>query len=644
MNYYDISLTNFSGLDKPYYTYVSEQQLSPGQLVVVNFRDRPTVSVVIQPTTKPSFKTKLIDSILPYPPLPTHLLELAKWLEDYYAASSGTVWQTILPAGLEQKLRPAELLPSASPSKVAPVTLNPGQAAAVATVQTGADRTYLLHGITGSGKTAVYLALIRDVLASGRSAIVLVPEIILTPQIFNQFTAQFAGQVVLTHSRLTSAERRRAWTKVHTSSQPLVVVGPRSALFMPLKNLGLIVVDEAHEPSYKQESNPKYHALRATSRLAALTGAKAVFGTATPAIADYFLAKSGRLKLVELPTRIHDALPHAEVIDLRQERPVAGLLSPSLSQAIAETLNRRKQTMLYINRRGSAGTQLCQHCGWVAHCPRCHLTLTLHADLARLICHQCNYHRLPATACPDCQSSELSYLGAGTKRLEDVVKAAFPSAVIARLDKDSTAERGFMAEVYRLLVEQKVDILVGTQMIAKGLDLPGVELVGVVSADTMLHVPDYSASERTFSLITQVAGRAGRADGAQARVLIQSYTPDHPAIQFATTYDFAGFYQYELAERQKFGYPPAVFLLKLILKLSGPGKALAKAEQLKQTLAATWGSKISLAGPAPANPPHDRGRECVQLIVKAKNRPPLVEIVRKLPVGWSADLDPLDLL
>jgi primosomal protein N' (replication factor Y) len=641
--YYLISPADYGGSTEFALTYQSAVPLVVGQIVVVPLGKKQSLGVVTAEAKQPAFPTREAEAIAGMPALPEHLVQLAEWLAGYYVASPTAVWQTMLPTGLTKKRRLPGPATSHFESKRTNHQLTPEQAAALAQIQKGESTGYLLHGITGSGKTELYVRLAAAELARGHSVIVLVPEITLTPQLIATFESHFGDIVIATHSKLTEAERHRAWLEAAQSEVPRIIIGPRSSLFLPVKKLGLIVVDECHETSYKQEQSPRYHAVVVAARLAHLAGAKLVLGSATPGLTELYWASHGRLQLLRLDKRTNDqALPDSSIIDLRDKalRTRNQFLSDPLLATLDETLRDGRQALLFINRRGSASSQICTDCGTVSLCPNCTLPLTFHADHLQLICHYCNFRRAPVAVCESCGSTNLRYLGGGTKRIEAEVARLYPSARLARLDRDSLTP-GYLTEVYKGLHDGTIDILIGTQMIAKGLDLPNLDMVGIVSADTMLHLPDFSASERTFGLLTQVSGRAGRGDRA-GKVVIQTYTPDHPVIKAAALHDYDSFAASELAERRLLAYPPYVFLLKLSCSMATSAAAESKAASLAASLKLLPG--LVILGPAPAFMERSGDKFVWQIIVKAKGRQELVAVASKLPSGWTADLDPLNLL
>ncbi len=490
------------------------------------------------------------------------------------------------------------------------LAMNAEQAGALAAVRAAVDdpagaRPILLHGVTGSGKTEVYLQGLRHALAAGKTALVLVPEISLTPQTVERFKSRFASiqsRIAVLHSHLSEGERHDEWHKIH-SGGARIVIGARSAIFAPLENLGLIVVDEEHENSYKQEDAPRYHARDVAVYRAALEGCAVVLGSATPSMESYHNARTGKYRLVEMPSRIDDrGMPLIRVVDLRLQNRQKGqpqVLSAMLCAAIDRRLAVGQQTILFLNRRGYSSALQCLACGHVAQCPNCSVALTYHRDDERIRCHLCGHAERAPKACPACRDPGIRHSGFGTQRVEESVRRVFPAARVERMDADSMARKGSYREALARFQARKVDILIGTQMIAKGLHFPNVTLVGIVNADVGLHMADFRAGERTFQLLTQVAGRAGRGE-AEGEVLVQTFTPGHPSIQHARHHDFAGFWEHESEFRRAFGHPP----FQRFVLVTARGENLERTEFTAQTLARRLregaGAEIVVAEPAPA--------------------------------------------
>jgi primosomal protein N' (replication factor Y) len=644
--YYLITPLAYTGAATAF-TYHAEQPLGPGTIVEVPIGRRQITGVVLEESSKPSFATKPIAGVVDAPPLPPDLMSLAAWLTSYYAASPSSVFSTLLPAGLTKQRRSKEEPLSSPGTGLPPQPLTSEQTAALKRIRTSNLTSHLLQGVTGSGKTRLYLELTAEALANGQSVIILVPEITLTPQIVGQFEAAFGSRVLASHSKLTEAQRHLIWSQASTAAaagEPRIIIGPRSCLFMPAHKLGLIVVDECHESTYKQEQHPRYNAVSAAAKRAHLTSARLVLGSATPGLGELFLAQQGRLEHTLLTQRANNlALPNAKILDMREKESFKSskFITQELVDAVATTVASGRQALLYLNRRGSASSQVCGDCGHVTTCPNCSLPLTFHADLMRLICHHCNYRTPNPAVCPECNGADLKLLGGGTKRIEAEVIRLFPDARVARLDRDS-ATLSHIKTVFRALQKGELDIVIGTQMIAKGLDLPAIDTVGVVNADTMLFLPDFTAAERTFQLLSQVSGRAGRGD-RPGQIYIQTYSPTHPAIVAAATGSYDRFAASELEERQALSYPPYVYLLHLSVAATNQAvaqqEAAAFAAQIKQR------PGLAVIGPAPSFIEQQGKKYVWTITVKSKHRAGLVAVASALPGDhWSADLDPANLL
>lgn len=528
--------------------------------------------------------------------------------------------------------------------------------AIVQALRSGRHQTILVHGVTGSGKTEVYIRAIEEVVSSGRQAIVLVPEISLTPQTIERFRGRFGGVAVL-HSHLSDAERHWHWQQI-AAGRVAVVVGARSAVFAPAPHLGLIVLDEEHESSFKQESAPRYHARQVALARAETEGIPLVLGSATPSLESWYHAQRGRYRLVELPRRVQGlALPAVATIDLRTDvrgRAWRGAISRPLQLAMEEALGTGGQVILLLNRRGFSTHIQCPACGFVLRCPECDIALTHHRTRTTALCHYCDYETAPPARCPACTFEGIHYGGLGTQRLEAEVKARFAHAPCLRMDSDSMTGHGAHARALAAFRSGKVRILLGTQMIAKGLDFPEVTLVGVVNADTALHLPDFRAAERTFQLITQVAGRTGRGPKG-GRVLVQTFTPEHPAIQAATRHDYAAFAAEELPVREALHYPPFGEMVRIVVRSASAEAAGQFAEQLGRQLRAVrgeLGTGARVLGPAPAPLARLRGKYRFQIQLQGPEGSRLAAAVRCLleqtptPAGveWIADVDPLNML
>lgn len=417
--------------------------------------------------------------------------------------------------------------------------------------------TVLLHGVTGSGKTEVYMQAIDRVLKKGRQVIVLVPEISLTPQMTDRFLGRFGEKVAILHSMLSAGERLDEWNRIR-NGEAKVVIGARSAVFAPLDNIGLIIVDEEHENTYKSEQTPRYDAAEVAKKRCMQHNALLILGSATPAVADYHKALSGEYKLIKMTKRYNEvSLPLIETVDMRAELKNGNrrMLSVHLREEIKRNIENKEQTVLFLNRRGFSTFVSCRDCGYVALCPECSIALVYHKNTQTLNCHYCGYKTAVMHKCPSCSSAHIKYFGTGTERLEEEIRETFPSAGIIRMDVDTASGKNAHEKILKKFSEEKIDILLGTQMVSKGLDFPNISLVGVVAADMSLNIDDYRASERTFDLITQVCGRAGRGK-TRGRAVIQTYSPENPVIEFSKNQDYEGFYESEIAYRNMFGYPP----------------------------------------------------------------------------------------
>jgi primosomal protein N' (replication factor Y) len=486
----------------------------------------------------------------------------------------------------------------------------------------------------------------RRTVHAGQSVIILVPEIALTSQLVAEFSHHFE-HIIVTHSRQTEAQRHSIWRDALTSPHPRVVIGPRSALFVPLQNIGLIVIDEAHEPSFKQENAPRYSALRTASVLASYHNAKLILGSATPSISDYYLAQQSGRPIISLPTRAkQDAVaPIVTLVDMTKRIHFKRhrFLSNTLLTQLSATFAAGQQALIFHNRRGSAVTTLCESCGWSAICVHCFIPLTLHADTHRLICHTCGRTEKIPTSCPDCDSTDILHKGIGTKRIESELRVLFPNITIARFDADSDAGAS-VDQQYDQLYSGSIDLIIGTQVVAKGLDLPQLRTVGVIQADAGLSMPDFSSAERTFQLLAQVVGRVGRSHHPTT-VVVQSYQPTHPAIVHGLTQSYDSFYRHALALRKKGLFPPYTHLLKLTCSYKTEAAAIKNAQKLALILHAKLPNDVQVIGPAPAFYERQRDTYRWQLTLKSPKRSHLIEALRLVPAThWQTELDPTTLL
>ena len=479
----------------------------------------------------------------------------------------------------------------------------------------------LLHGVTGSGKTEIYLQAISLVLDRGQTAIMLVPEISLTPQTVERFKSRFAAtqhEVAVLHSHLSEGERHDEWHKIRTG-RARIVIGARSAIFAPCANLGLIVVDEEHENTYKQEETPRYHGRDVAVLRASMEGCAIVLGSATPSLESFHNAQLGKYELLRLTQRVDDKkMPFIRIMDMRMESKKKGaILSERLITAIHERLAKKEQTILFLNRRGFSTSLLCEKCGHVCECPNCSVALTFHRAAARVVCHICGHQAVAPSKCPECKDPGIKYSGTGTEKVEDIVGKCFPTAVVKRLDADVMTRKDAFRETLGAFKVGKIDILVGTQMIAKGLHFPNVTLVGIINADLSLHLPDFRAGERTFQLLTQVAGRAGRGD-VEGEVFVQSCTPFSPSIQFARHHDFDGFWEQEIEFRRQWDYPPFTHLVLIVIRSQHQQRAEFSAQTLHRRLKDALPPNTTLSDPAPAPLEKSHGNYRFHLMLRTR--------------------------
>jgi primosomal protein N' (replication factor Y) len=710
-----------------------EGLLQPGMRCSVSFGRRQTVGLIIGITFQPPAhvkKVKPIDSLLDTAPsLTPDLLELGKWIADYYYCSLGEALFAMLPTGyrknpkaflgltdkgienihlvekvLEQTgtlrgvnveslkvgkipltARTRELAetlkreslgvlrlegaPDTSRSKKTIRTagtgtvpeLHPQQETAFRAIEQALNlhtfRTFLLHGVTGSGKTEVYLRAIEQVIARGQQAIVLIPEIALTPQTVERFTGRFGNQVAVLHSRLSTGERTYEWQRIALGDAK-VAVGARSALFAPARNLGLIVVDEEHESSYKQEDAPRYHARDAAVKMAQIRKCVALLGSATPSLESVHNARLGKYQLLSMPQRVNKKpLPRIKAVDLRDEWKVRGedrpVLSLALREAIRDTLDKKEQALLFLNRRGFNTVTLCMKCGEQVHCPSCSIPLTYHRGAKPgLLCHYCNWTGPIPEKCAGCGDGPIQQVGLGTERLEEELKMGFPHARIERMDLDTTRRQGSHEDILNRFRRHETDLLVGTQMIAKGHDFPGVTLVGVVGADVGLALPDFRASERVFQLLVQVAGRAGRAE-KEGTIYLQTFHTEHVSIRSAIRHDTQGFWERELELRKDLGYPPFMKLGLLVYRAKDEKKAHLAADKAAEILRReAQRNGVEVVGPAPAGIFKLRGHYRFQVMLKAAKPQIIRQLLQILDSRYQTptgvfrvvDLDPQSML
>ncbi|MEC0985595.1 primosomal protein N' [Bacillus safensis] len=576
---------------------------------------------------------------------------LAKDLQQQTGASSQTL-KTFIQEGLltesyeevyRDPYRDREFTPSAS------LDLTPEQTEAAKHIHQAVSEdqhaTFLLHGVTGSGKTEIYLQTIDHVLQKGKEAIVLVPEISLTPQMVQRFKERFGSNVAVLHSGLSTGEKYDEWRKIHRKEVKLVV-GARSAVFAPFENLGMIIIDEEHESSYKQEEMPRYHAKDVAIERAVRHQCPVVLGSATPSLETYARAKKGVYTLLPLKHRVNQQqMPHVSLIDMREElrNGNRSMFSEELMIRLKEVLERKEQAVLFLNKRGYSSFVMCRDCGYVEQCPHCEISLTYHRYQKRLKCHYCGHEAPVPSECPECHSEHIRYFGTGTQRVEEELTKVLPEARVIRMDVDTTSRKGAHEKLLTSFGNKEADILLGTQMIAKGLDFPDVTLVGVLSADTSLHIPDFRSSEKTFQLLTQVSGRAGRHEKAGS-VIIQSYTPSHYSIELTKQHDYEAFYEQEMLHRRHQSYPPYYFLAMVTVSHEEVTKAAHVTDQIVQFLKMNCAPNTRILGPAASPIAKIKDRYRYQCVIKYKRENELASLLRKIQDHYQKEMEQKQLM
>lgn len=587
------------------------------------------------------------------------MIDLARWVKDNYFCSWGEALEAMIPGALKHgktsmtsriKEKPQEVEPTEphEPNREQKEVLED----VTKCLDEGRHEVFLLHGITGSGKTEIYLQAMENVISKGKSGIILVPEISLTPQTVERFKSRFGDMVAVFHSKMLQSAKFAEWKRIK-KGEAKVVVGPRSAIFSPIVKPGLFVVDEEHEPSYKQEDSPRYHAREVAIERAKEANAPVILGSATPSLESYHRASTGEYKLVELTQRIKEKeLPKVKLVDMRLEfdtRCGKKVISKIMEESLRKDLSKKQQALVFLNRRGFSTFVICKGCGYLAKCPRCDSPMVYHRSKKGLICHYCGHTESPLKICPSCNKEYLMYRGTGTQKVEEELKIVIPDARIARMDSDTMSKRGAHNKVLSSFKKHDIDVIVGTQMIAKGLDFPKVTLVGVVSADANLNLPDFRSGERTFNLITQVAGRAGRGD-LGGEVIVQTFTPENYAVKLAAKHDYEAFYSHEVQSRRELNFPPFINLIKITVRSRKEENVIKATERLAKTLKKKM-PDVDMIGPVPSPMAMLRGYHRWNVIIKAEDRAKAVKKLRGALKGFrkgsgvfmAVDVDPMSM-
>ncbi|MFN8523161.1 MAG: primosomal protein N' [Chloroflexota bacterium] len=661
------------------YRVPDDMPIRPGDIVLVPLATRVLPGVVLEVLGRaPEFETRAVEDRLAEDSFIGPLqLTLARWISAHYRAPLFDCLSLFLPPGFSQRLTRAAKTgnwrapvlaategPPSRPDIVPGPPLTVAQQSALRHVIGAMDaqhhQAFLLHGVTGSGKTHVYLEAIARAVQLGRQSVILVSEIAQIPQLRARVEARFPGRVAVIHGELGTAERKIAWERIRQRTAD-VILGARSALFAPVRRPGLVILDEEHDTAYKQMAAPRYHAREVALWWGQLAKAPVVLGSATPDVESMYRCERKRYTLLRLPSSYRPATAiganprapdtpdrSAEIVDMRAELRAGNtsIFSRDLAAALQRTLAAGEQAILLLNRRGAATIVSCRDCGYVSSCRRCEIPLGYHREGERLVCHRCNRHEPLPVRCPGCAGTRIRYLGLGTQRVESEVQRLLPTARVIRWDRDTTRERGTHEEAWRRFSSGEADVLVGTQMIAKGLDVPRVTLVGVVLADVGAFLPDFRAGERAFQLITQVVGRAGRGD-LRGQAIIQTYAPEHYAIRAAAAGDYEDLYRREMRFRRANGYPPVTRLVRLVYAASDAARCQRSATRLRKALQDEISRQgiadISIVGPAPCFIQRLRGRDRWQILLLGGDFARILDRV-KIPPGWTIDVDPVDTL
>lgn len=646
MRYFDVETFIKAGSKGSVFTYAYESEITPGSLVLIPFGNKTITGIAIKPSSKPSFNVKTIQKVISNSPVPDKFQKFANWFFGYYPVKRDEISGMFLPSFLRTTARKTEDTTPVVIKTAQQPPLTPDQASTIKQISEEV-KPVILHGVVGSGKTRIYLELTSRTLKNNRSVMILSPEIPLSSHLLARAKQFFPNHKVLHyHSELTDAQRRKVWLESLTSEEPLVVIGPRSCLFLPLRDIGLVIVDEFHESSYKQQDGIRFHTTDAAAAMASICKAKLILGSATPPIREYEIALQKNypiIRLEKLAASEKEPKRKYVIVDQkdRSQFTTHNYLSNALIKEINISLKNEQQILLLHNRRGTARTIICSSCAWSLLCQRCESKMVFHHDENVCRCHICGWKTALPTACPDCGKSDILLRSIGSKALVDEVIHLFPGARVARFDSDNKKHER-LGNRLEEIEAGNIDILVGTQLLAKGLDIKNLRVVGIINADSSLQIPDFSSNERLYQLIVQASGRVARGHG-EGVCVIQTYQPKLPIFKSIEQEDWQNYYDQEVQERKKHHYPP----FRYIVKLNCSRKSLAAAEKaalnLKNSLEGSY-SNLRILGPSPSLVNREAAKHTQQLIVRSKSRAPLLEIARNLPANWSADIDPISLI
>jgi primosomal protein N' (replication factor Y) (superfamily II helicase) len=640
MTYVDVAVTKAHTGDK-LFTYVSDSSIGIGVVVSVPFGKKTVFGVVINIVKKPTFPVKEILAVGEYC-LPEQYVGLMKWMFEYYPDDYGVITQLFLPNTISFKTKP-HVLEAQNGNGLALQSPTGEQLTVLQEIARSESLKILLHGDTGTGKTRVFLESAKETLELGKSVLILTPEIGLTPQLLQDVVRHLTGPILLTHSQLKDKERRAIWQYALSNRGPTVYIGPRSALFIPISNLGLIVIDESHDSSYKQGQSPRYNSLYVASKLADLYGAKLIQSSATPNVDDYTYAKKLGYLCLRIKQKASGSFKsHIQLIDMKNKNNFtkSQFLSNPLINQIEIALKNSQQAMLFLNRRGSARIIICSDCGWRSSCPNCNLPLVFHHDTHTARCHTCGYKTTAPSTCPVCDSINIAYYSPGTKSLLEHTQSLFPQARIARFDADSSSPDKYYLNI-EAIKDNEIDIIIGTQLITKGIDLPNLRVVGIINADLGLNLPDYRAEETCFQQLYQVTGRADRGR-FETHSYLQTRETANPVIQTVVDKSWEDFYDYEIANRKLYGYPPYRFLALFKIYKATSRSAEFRCLEATDTLKNLPG--LTILGPSPSFYEKSTRGYAWQIIIKSHKRSLILDAARKMGSEWVVDMDPISLL